>query len=234
MERISDLTKLVLHRGLCDDAVENSLKAFKAACLIPDVWGIETDIQFTFDGKCVCFHDKNGKRLFGNKALIHNLKFDQLLRLKLMSAKKRITGEICPFKKYVKICKKYHKVCVIEFKYNFSDKQILRVVKMLKWYRYLKNCILISFNMEILKKLRALLPNQRLQLLVTNPIKRCLNFCVKYRTDISLLWRLIRKDTVKKFNNFGVGVSAWGVKGYNTAAKMVEYGVESITTDKVM
>ena len=45
-----------------------------------------------------------------------------------------------------KICKKYNKTCVIEFKYDFSDKQLLHVLKTIKWHRYLKKCIFISFN----------------------------------------------------------------------------------------
>ena len=234
LERISDLTKLILHRGLCESAVENSFSAFKSACISPYVWGVETDIQFTADGKCVCFHDKNGKRLLGLKTFIHDFKFEQLKHLKIVNSKQSISAPICPFKKYVKICKKYNKMCVIEFKYDFSDKQIDKVLKILKWHKYLKNCVLISFNQSILIRLRKMLPNQKLQLLVSNPMRRVLNFCIKYKVDVSMLWRLVRKDMVRKFNNFGIGVSVWGVKGYNTAIKMIGCGVESITADKIM
>lgn len=223
-----------MHRGLCEGAVENSVLAFKKACLSPAVWGVETDIQFTADGKCVCFHDKNGKRLLGLKTIIHDFKFEELKKLNITNFKEKISSRVCSFKKYVKICKKYNKVCVVEFKYNFSDKQIAKVLKILKWHRYLKNSVLISFSKDILIRLRKLLPSQRLQLLVSNPMKRILNYCIKYNVDVSMMWRLVRKDTVKKFNNFGIGVSVWGVKGYNTAVKMVALGVESITTDKIM
>lgn len=234
MEKISDLTKLVLHRGLCDNAVENSYKAFKEACLQRDVWGIETDIQFTKDGKCVCFHDKNGKRLMGVKKLIHDFGFEELNRLTLVNSDNTITADICPFKKYVKLCKKYNKVCVIEFKYDFSDKQIMRVIKTLKWHRYLKKCLLISFSTSVLSRLRKLLPKQDLQLLVTNPMKRYYNFCIANRVGVSLHWRLARRDTFKKFHDAGLQVSVWGVKGYSTALKLASYGVYSITSDKVM
>ena len=105
---------------------------------------------------------------------------------------------------------------------------------LVKWHKYLKNCVLISFNQSILIRLRKMLPNQKLQLLVSNPMRRVLNFCIKYKVNVSMLWRLVRKDTVRKFNNFGIGVSVWGVKGYNTAIKMIGCGVESITADKIM
>lgn len=233
MERICELTKLTLHRGLCDSAVENTFKAFVDACKSSDVWGVETDIQFTSDGKCVCFHDKNGKRLLGIKKRIHDLKYDELNKFPVVSSN-HIVSDICSFKKYLKICKKYNKHCVIEFKYGFSDKQLNRVIKLLKWHRYLGNCVFISFSCGVLSRLRKMLPKQKLQLLITNPIKRYLHFCVENRIDVSLHWRLIGKETVARLNGVGVKVSVWGVNNYNMALKYAKMGVDMITTDKIM
>lgn len=233
LEKIYSLTKLTLHRGLCDGAVENSLKAFLNACKREETWGIETDIQFTADNKCVCFHDKSGKRLMGIKKNIHDFSYDELKRTQIVKDSDTVAN-ICPFKKYVKLCKKYNKFCVIEFKYNFSDKQILWVVKQLKWLRYLHRCVLISFSREVLIKLRKLLPKQKLQLLITNPIKRYLRFCVEQKVDVSLHWRLVGKDTVARLNSLGVDVAVWGVNGYSTALKLAKMGVVMITTDKIM
>lgn len=223
-----------MHRGLCERAVENSYKAFLYACKEPDVWGVETDIQFTKDGKCVCFHDKSTKRLMGIKRLVRELRFDEMAKYKLVGDNESVVADVCSFKKYVKICKKYNKTCVIEFKYDFSDKQLLHVLKTIKWHRYLKKCVFISFNTSVLIKLRRMLPKQPLELLVTNPVQRPLAFCVENRVDVSMHWRLIRKDTIKRYNDFGVKVAVWGVKGYVVALKLAKMGVESITTDKVM
>ncbi|MEX2316433.1 MAG: glycerophosphodiester phosphodiesterase family protein [Pirellulales bacterium] len=59
---------LIAHRGASFDAPENTLAAFRIA------WqqgadGIETDVRLSADGRIVCFHDEDTKRVSGSQAV---------------------------------------------------------------------------------------------------------------------------------------------------------------------
>jgi glycerophosphoryl diester phosphodiesterase len=52
----------IAHRGACDHAPENTLKAFQiAASLSAEMW--ELDIRLSADGVCVVAHDDNLTRI---------------------------------------------------------------------------------------------------------------------------------------------------------------------------
>ena len=234
MKSIHEQINLIAHRGLSSKYYENTLPAFLHACK-SEFYGIETDIQFTGDNKIICFHDKTIRRLIGEKRKINDLKLKELLK-KPFKQRSDIThkASVCTFSHYLKICKKYKKHCVIEIKYKVTAKQLNEVLKKIRWVRYMKNCIIISFNPYILKYLREKEPNLRLQLLVKNPIRRYINYCKTYKIDVSLLDRLITKDIVEKLNSNGIEVAAWTVNNKKTAQKLVNAGVSYITSDHLI
>src|SRR6476646_6938394 len=60
---------IIAHRGASIDAPENTLAAFKSA------WpqgadGIETDIRLTADGRVVCIHDEDTRRVTGGQQVL--------------------------------------------------------------------------------------------------------------------------------------------------------------------
>jgi len=71
---------IVAHRGASRDAPENTLPAFKLA------WqqgadAIEGDFHLTKDGKIVCLHDYDTKRVSGVKRVIKDTTLDELRAL---------------------------------------------------------------------------------------------------------------------------------------------------------
>ena len=48
--------KIWAHRGCSQNYPENTMTAFKKACAIPGLAGIETDIQISKDGHLMVFH----------------------------------------------------------------------------------------------------------------------------------------------------------------------------------
>jgi glycerophosphoryl diester phosphodiesterase len=71
---------IVAHRGASHDAPENSLSAFKLA-MEQGADAFEADFYVTADGHIVCFHDKDTKRISGEKLSITATPFDTLRRL---------------------------------------------------------------------------------------------------------------------------------------------------------
>lgn len=71
---------IVAHRGASHDAPENTLPAFNLA------WkqgadAIEGDFHLTSDGKIVCIHDYDTKRVSGHKHVVKSTTLDQLRAL---------------------------------------------------------------------------------------------------------------------------------------------------------
>ena len=60
---------VIAHRGSSAQAPENTLPAFELAWQ-QEADGIEADFQLTKDGHIVCFHDKDTKRIAGEKLLV--------------------------------------------------------------------------------------------------------------------------------------------------------------------
>ena len=54
--------KIWAHRGCSQNYPENTMTAFKKACAIPGLAGIETDIQISKDGHLMVFHDERVER----------------------------------------------------------------------------------------------------------------------------------------------------------------------------
>ena len=228
MKTIYNQVNLIAHRGLSGEFCENTLPAFAHASKM-DFFGIETDIQFTKDNKIVCFHDKNTKRLMGDNYVIANTNYRDLKRKTFIWG--NCEYKICTFKQYLKACKKHGKHCIIEIKYKINVDQLKMLIKIIKWHRYLKKCIIISFNSWVLQYLRELEPTLHLQLLVNNPIKHYVEFCRKYNIDASLYDKLIKKDTVAKLKAQGITCGVWTVNSKSLAQKLIDMGVKYITSD---
>jgi glycerophosphoryl diester phosphodiesterase len=71
--------RIVSHRGEHDNHIilENTLKAFDAACAA-GVWGIECDVRWTRDLQPVISHDRDCRRLFGARLILHELTWSEV------------------------------------------------------------------------------------------------------------------------------------------------------------
>ena len=71
---------IVAHRGSSHEAPENTLPAFDLAW-VQGADAVEGDFLLTKDNKIVCFHDKNTKRLTGQKLEVAQTTFADLQKL---------------------------------------------------------------------------------------------------------------------------------------------------------
>jgi len=69
--------KVLAHRGIHYNTLENSLHSFKAVQEVP-VKGVELDIRLSKDRKVVVFHDEDLKRLFEKEVKIADLTLAQI------------------------------------------------------------------------------------------------------------------------------------------------------------
>ena len=113
---------IIAHRGLSGLERENTNAAFIAAGN-RSFFGIETDIHKTLDGHFVVYHDDNTLRLTDVDWNIeeHTLTELRTLTLKDLDGNIRADLVLPTLQEYVRICKKYNKVSVLELKNHFEE-----------------------------------------------------------------------------------------------------------------
>ena len=124
----SSNVKMIAHRGVSGIEKENTCPAFVAAGN-RSYFGIETDVHVTKDGKFVIIHDETTKRISLEKNNINVEECDyseveNIVLPDLDGTTIRQDIRIPLLQEYIKICKKYEKICVLEIKNHFEENYI--------------------------------------------------------------------------------------------------------------
>ena len=125
---------VIAHRGLSGLERENTNVAFVAAGQ-RSYFGVETDVYRTVDGKYVLHHDTTTKRTAIDDLTIFESTFETLRALRLTDidgVTKRADLRIPTLEEYVRTCKRYGKVCVLEFKTVYPVEHIAEMVEIIK------------------------------------------------------------------------------------------------------
>lgn len=134
---------------------------------------------------------------------------------------------------YIRICKRYGKKCILELKNKFEPENIRQITNMFSNLGYSDGVVYISFFEENLITLREILPEQRLQYLISEEISdKLVRELVKYSFDIDVNYEyIISEETVEMLHNNGISVNCWTVNDAETAEKLVSWNVDYITTN---
>lgn len=226
-------TLMIAHRGLSGFEKENTMAAFICAGN-HSYYGIECDIHPTTDGKFVVVHDSNLERVSGTDMIVENESYDKIKEVMLYGVNDTINHvhlRVPLLEEYLECCKKYNKVCVIEFKFLFSEQNIKKVIDIIESYDYLDNCVFISFIFENLVCLKNINPNFKLQYLMSSWDEEKINNCIKYQMDLDILYTEVTKERVKFMHNNNLKVNVWTVNTIESGESLVEAGVDFITTN---
>ena len=125
-------TKFIAHRGLSSKAPENTVKAYELAGEA-GFWGAETDVRMTKDGKFILMHDDTLKRMCGVNRRPEDMKYKDIRKKRIITGNnykkyKNLTSAttVASLEEYLKVCKKYNMVPVIEIKMEYSKNGIAR------------------------------------------------------------------------------------------------------------
>lgn len=226
-------TLMIAHRGLSGFEKENTMAAFICAGN-HSYYGIECDIHPTTDGKFVVVHDSNLERVSGTDMIVENESYDKIKEVMLYGVNDTINHvhlRVPLLEEYLECCKKYNKVCVIEFKFLFSEENIKKVIDIIESYDYLDNCVFISFIFENLVCLKNINPNFKLQYLMSSWDEEKINNCIKYQMDLDILYTEVTKERVKFMHDHNLKVNVWTVNTIESGESLVEAGVDFITTN---
>ena len=123
------------------------------------------------------------------------------------------------------------KVCVIELKNRFERKHIIQVIDEIKALDYLDGVIFISFSYANMVDLRELLPAQPLQFLISEFTDDLLDKLDAYDLDLDIHFRALDKDKVDAVHAHGHKVNCWTCDSKDEAEKLIDMGVDFITTN---
>lgn len=227
--------KLVAHRGLSGIERENTNAAFVAAGN-RSYFGIETDIHKTTDGQFVILHDEETWRVTNGACNINveQNPYQAVADLCLPDLEGRIRGDLkLPLlSEYIRICKQYEKVCVLELKNAFEREDIVQIIDMIQEEGYLENVIFISFVLENCIVLRELLPNQPIQWLFGEEItEKVVETLCKYHLELDIDYTKLSKEWITKLHEHGILVNGWTCNDAAIAEQLIKDGIDFITTN---
>lgn len=226
-------TLFIAHRGLSGLELENTTSAFVAAGN-RSYKGIETDVHVTRDGKFVVFHDDSTGRLCDKNLIIGQTDYKTLKELEMVPQKNRMVGsdfKIPDLKDYLSICEFYDKIAVLELKERMTPEHIKEIYTEVEKYYNPEKMIFISFSLDNLIDLRTQQPNANIQYLVQTFNDDILNTLKKYKFDLDIGHWVCSKEVIDTCHKNGIKVNCWTVDNPGDAERLIDYGVDYITTN---
>ena len=229
--------KVVAHRGLSGLERENTCPSFVAAGN-RSYFGIETDVHVTADGKFVIIHDETTKRVSldtfdVNVENANSEEIEKVFLPDLDGSYNRRDIRIPFLSDYIKICKKYEKVCVLELKNHFVEEDTVRLIDEIKSLEYLDSVIFISFDLDNCRTLRKLLPDAQIQWLLGNddPSDEIIKILVDNKFGIDIYYKALNEDNVKKLHSKGIEINCWTCDDKVDGEYLANIGVDYITSN---
>lgn len=227
-------TKMVAHMGAAGLETENTIAAYIASGN-RSYWGIETDVHVTKDKKIIATHDDNAIRVSGVDIVIEQTDFETLRKIPLYdmkTGKPRVDLYMPSLEDYINICKKYGKIAVLELKNRMADEDVFTIYDEISSLGYIDSTVFISFSIENLHAIRKKNPLQRVQYLIGKKVPEDLvDTLEKYHYDLDIYYNLVTPELLAQCHAIGAEVNVWTVDQAETAEKLVEMGIDYITTN---
>ncbi len=225
--------QIVAHRGLSGLERENTASAFVAAGN-RSYFGIETDVRPTADGNFVLLHDDNAVRCGGDMIIPEQSTLQTLQSIQLFdkdNQRGRVDLRIPTMEDYLRICKRYDKVCVLEFKGYFNEEQMKKVVEIVKEEYCFEKMIFISFAIENLQILRTICPESNCQFLTGAFSEELIQLLKDNKMDVDIWSKDLTEAHVKRFLEEGIKVNVWTVDDPARAEELISWGAQFITSN---
>jgi glycerophosphoryl diester phosphodiesterase len=236
----------VAHRGASFLAPENTLTAYRIA-ISAGANGAECDVYRTADGVLVLSHDQSTKRTTnGGDRNITQLNFDDLRKLDAGTWKgKQFQNETIPtLDEYLTLLKGTHCHPIIEIKMDGIEQSVLDAIRK---QEMINETTVIAFSPAVIKKIRQLEPNLCVAFLYGENLKnkgtaeenadRLLETLTGYSKELDTVILdvssgILSEKLVRKLRDNEIHVWCWTVNDTEQMKTLLDWGVESITTDR--
>ena len=235
-------TRIIMHRGYSGNAPDNTVASFTLAGQTPECWGIETDARVLTDDTIVCFHDTELDSHTNGTGNILDKSYEDIKNVIYDSGVNGLSQypneKIALFSDYLKICRKYGKVAVVELKPQTNINNIDKIVNMVNSYNMRNSVMYISFDrsyidrvLEIDKKAvvqKLYLVNDTIDYDNFNYDSIGLEIQDWGQTDNNII-----ETNLRKLQSKGVLVSTWTTDTANTKRSLENKCVDFITTNLI-
>ena len=204
--------KSIAHRGSSEEAPENTTAAFKLAGR-QGFWGCETDIYSSLDGVFYCMHDQTVNRTTDGTGYIWELTSAYIDSLTIVEGH-RIADypglKVPKLEEYLKICKDYNMVPVIEMKDNISDFQGLYDI--LYKHNMHRKVIIQSFlppNLEGMLAIDPMLKTARLENTINDT---SVNHAIAHGIQsYNVKYDALTESEINRLHSLGLEVGGWAI-----------------------
>ena len=132
---------------------------------------------------------------------------------------------------YINICKKHDKVSVLELKNTMEEKHVIGIVETIKKLGWYEKTIFITFSKENVVYLRKNYADAQVQFLYWGNDPEFVDFMVEQKVDADVGYGAIDKEYVDLLHSKGIKVNCWTVDNPEDAKRLIEYGVDFITSN---
>lgn len=220
-------TKVVAHRGYWDTPgnAQNSITALKNAQAIP-VYGSEFDVNMTADGVMVVSH---GPKLESIPD-VQKATYKEVKKVRLKNGEKVPT-----LKQYLKQGKKGNIKLIFELKVHPAGEKeneaVRKSVEMVREMKLEDQVEFISFSLEACRQLARMMPECMVQYLNGKIPPAELKEMGIMGLDYNYSNFVQNPQWVKQAHDLGMIVNVWTVNKEEMMRRMIDLGVDFITTD---
>ena len=217
---------ITAHRGAYDYAPENTMAAFTKAYDM-NVDYIELDVHESKDGYIYVMHDGSLARTLGVNKLDYQVTWDEIKDLNIVSKFDEYRNEKVPLlEDVIKWAKDKDFTLNIELKPTSKSINLENyVVDILHRYNYQNKCVVASFDLNAILKVRSLDSSIKIVYLGND---------LKYRDDIdiySINYTSVTRDMVKFLHKNNKILYVWTVNDDDIVKSLINMGVDNIITN---
>lgn len=228
--RVSNRKPIVVgHRGAAGLAPENTLPAFQIAIDL-GIDGIEFDVQRSQDGVPVVFHDEDLDRLTSDTGKLWDRTLDELRALEINTDHSGYRGVRIPtLEEVLAFVRPAEQLLMIELKEPWRFPGIEeQVIALIRQYDLVERVQIRSFYHDALHTVHRLAPEIAVSELWLDRLPN--DDEVIYKT-VNANHALYTPAEVERLHRRGVQVTAWTVDDLGEARRLIEAGVDGLTTN---
>ncbi|SKB79864.1 Glycerophosphoryl diester phosphodiesterase [Lachnospiraceae bacterium] len=222
---------IVAHRGDSVMAPENTMPAFELALAEEPEW-VEFDVHETKDGVIIVSHDDNLKRVTGKKLYVHNLTYDQLMKLDCGSwfSDEYAGLKFSTFDEVLKLFKDSNINLQVEIKPTRYDKELEeKVLQVINENDMHDRCIITSLKSAPLKRIKELDPTMITAYSMYIAWDHVED--VPWSDYFTIEESHVTPEMVADIHAAGKKCFAWTVNSEETVQRLIDCNVDGILTD---
>lgn len=241
-------TQMVAHAGLMGMESANTNAGFIAAGN-RSYWGVECDVRVAKDG-LVIIHNSTTAGVSPVELSVEDHTVAELQSIPLYdrpffygmeeygltpgSTEARADLRIPTLEEYIRICKRYGKICVLELKHPMTPETIAAVAEQFRALDYVDGVVFISFYWDNLVEIRKCLPGCTVQFLTDDKQVFTEEFLDKVAAsgfDLDIHIFTTTKELVERIHARGLKVNVWTCDWPDRFRQLVEWGVDYVTSN---